>query len=65
MVQQNVPDLLTVPEAQNLLRTSRSTVYRMMAEKRLAYVAIGDMRRIPLDAVLEFIKANTISSVAS
>ena len=59
------PRLLTAAEARKLLRISRSSIYRLMADSRLGYVAIGDSRRIPLEEILKFIKTNTVKSVAS
>ena len=62
MPHDSVPKLLKVPEAVEILRTSRSTVYRLMSEGRLEFVEIGDSRRIPLDEILKFIKTNTVAT---
>ncbi|OII60287.1 helix-turn-helix domain-containing protein [Streptomyces sp. CC77] len=53
------PELLTVPEVMARLRLGRSTVYDLIRSRRLVSVTIGRSRRIPVEAVRDFI-ARTI-----
>lgn len=48
--------LLTVQEAADRLRLSRTSVYREMGAGRLAFVKIGKSRRILESALTEFIE---------
>ncbi|MCX4779020.1 helix-turn-helix domain-containing protein [Streptomyces sp. NBC_01264] len=49
------PELLTVPEVMQRLKVGRSTVYDLIRSRRLISITIGRARRIPVDAVREFI----------
>ncbi|MFE7664441.1 helix-turn-helix domain-containing protein [Streptomyces celluloflavus] len=48
-------DLLTVPEVMASLKLGRSTVYNLIRSRRLVSITIGRARRIPADAVRDFI----------
>ncbi|MFF2923561.1 helix-turn-helix domain-containing protein [Streptomyces celluloflavus] len=48
-------DLLTVPEVMASLKLGRSTVYDLIRSRRLVSITIGRARRIPADAVRDFI----------
>jgi excisionase family DNA binding protein len=48
-------ELLTVPEVMARLKLGRSTVYDLIRSRRLASITIGRSRRIPADAVRDFI----------
>ncbi|MFC8173832.1 helix-turn-helix domain-containing protein [Streptomyces sp. NPDC057325] len=48
-------ELLTVPEVMARLKLGRSTVYDLIRSRRLVSITIGRSRRIPADAVREFI----------
>jgi excisionase family DNA binding protein len=48
-------ELLTVPQVAALLGISRVTVYGLINEGRLESVLLGRLRRIPRDALDEFI----------
>ncbi|MFD5143877.1 helix-turn-helix domain-containing protein [Streptomyces sp. NPDC058401] len=48
-------ELLTVPEVMERLKLGRSTVYDLIRSRRLISFTIGRARRIPADAVREFI----------
>lgn len=50
------PNYMTVAEVASLLRVSRMTVYRWIAERRIEAVPVGDrVYRIPEDAVRPFL----------
>ncbi|MCX4396861.1 MULTISPECIES: helix-turn-helix domain-containing protein [unclassified Streptomyces] len=48
-------ELLTVPEVMARLKLGRSTVYDLIRSRRLTSITIGRSRRIPADAVRNFI----------
>ncbi|MEU8527883.1 helix-turn-helix domain-containing protein [Streptomyces sp. NPDC048629] len=48
-------ELLTVPEVMVRLKVGRSTVYDLIRSRRLTSITIGRPRRIPADAVRDFI----------
>lgn len=50
--------LLTVLEAANFLRLSRSMIYNLMESGKLRYVKIGSARRIPKDCCCELIESH-------
>jgi excisionase family DNA binding protein len=47
--------LLTVNEAAHKLSIGRTTCYALMKRGELRYIIVGSTRRIPIDAVSEFI----------
>jgi excisionase family DNA binding protein len=47
--------LLTPAEAAEVLSIGRTKVYELMADGDLVSVRIGNSRRVPLDAVNEFV----------
>ncbi|MFF7893741.1 MULTISPECIES: helix-turn-helix domain-containing protein [unclassified Streptomyces] len=49
------PELLTVPEVMARLRLGRSTVYDLIRSRRLVSITVGRCRRIPADALSDFI----------
>ena len=49
--------LLTVRQAAQVLGLGRSTVYELIAAGELETVSIGRSRRVPLDALREFVTA--------
>ena len=49
------PLLLTPAEAAISLRLARSTIYELMGEGRLPSVRIGRARRIPVQALRDFL----------
>ena len=51
------PLLLTVPEAAKRLSLGRATVYGLIYEGSLESVKIGKSRRVPVDAIDQFIAA--------
>lgn len=48
-------DLLTVPEVMARLKLGRSKVYDLIRSHRLTSIKIDSARRIPADAVRDFI----------
>jgi excisionase family DNA binding protein len=48
-------ELLTVPEVMARLRLGRSTVYDLIRSRRLVSITVGRSRRIPADALRDFI----------
>ncbi|GAA2253460.1 hypothetical protein GCM10010232_47780 [Streptomyces amakusaensis] len=48
-------ELLTVPEVMARLRIGRSTVYDLIRSRRLTSITIGRSRRVPVEAVRNFI----------
>jgi excisionase family DNA binding protein len=51
----STPELLTVPEVMARLRLGRSTVYDLIRSRRLVSITVGRSRRIPADALRDFI----------
>lgn len=56
-------ELLTVPEVMTRLKLGRSTVYDLIRSRRLVSITIGRARRVPADAVRDFIE-NQIEEAA-
>ncbi|MFD4155993.1 helix-turn-helix domain-containing protein [Streptomyces hydrogenans] len=48
-------ELLTVPEVMKRLKLGRSTVYDLIRSRRLVSITVGRSRRVPIDAVRDFI----------
>ncbi|MFD1658122.1 helix-turn-helix domain-containing protein [Streptomyces caeni] len=48
------PEALTVPEVMSALRLSRSKVYDLIRSKQLHSFTSGRCRRIPVDAVRQY-----------
>ncbi|MFI0740821.1 helix-turn-helix domain-containing protein [Streptomyces sp. NPDC021100] len=48
-------ELLTVPEVMARLKLGRSAVYDLIRSRRLVSIRIGRSRRIPADALRDFI----------
>jgi excisionase family DNA binding protein len=49
----------TINEAAELLGVTRKTIYQWMDSGRLAFVVVGERRRITQDAMQAFIQAST------
>jgi excisionase family DNA binding protein len=54
--------MLRVGDAAKLLAASRSFIYKLMDSGQLAYAKFGKARRIPRQALLEYIKKHTVGS---
>jgi excisionase family DNA binding protein len=50
-----VPELLTVPEVMARLKVGRTKVYDLIRTHRLVSIKVDGCRRIPSDAVSDFI----------
>ncbi|WP_053959737.1 helix-turn-helix domain-containing protein [Sulfobacillus thermosulfidooxidans] len=50
------PEFLTVQEVCQILRTSRNTVYNLIALEQLQSLRLGTTHRIPKDSLLQFIE---------
>lgn len=51
-----LPQVLTVPEVMAALRLSRFKVYDLIRTKQLRSITIGRARRVPADALTQFIR---------
>jgi excisionase family DNA binding protein len=52
-------ELLTPKQVAEKLNISLSMVYKLIRDKRIKYVKIGRSKRIPAEALDEFIQKNT------
>ena len=50
------PLLLTVPDAARVLAIGRTTLYELIAERRIEIVHIGRCTRVPVDALRTFVE---------
>ncbi|MFB7577204.1 MULTISPECIES: helix-turn-helix domain-containing protein [unclassified Streptomyces] len=50
------PELLTVPEVMARLKVGRTKVYDLIRTHRISSIKIDGARRVPADAVREFIQ---------
>lgn len=50
-----IPELLTVPDVMAQLKLGRSKVYDLIRSHRLISIKIDGARRIPADAVRDFV----------
>jgi excisionase family DNA binding protein len=48
-----------IPEAAQLIGVSRTTVYQLIAQKRLPVIRIGKSMRVPADALREWVRQQT------
>jgi excisionase family DNA binding protein len=62
----NQPPLaVTVEQAATMLSLSRAKVYLLMDEGRLDYIKIDTARRVPVDAIYEFVEQHRKRATAS
>lgn len=47
--------VLTVEEAAHKLSVGRTTVYELMRRGELRYIFVGRVRRVPIEAISEFV----------
>ena len=59
-MQNNRDPLLTVDQAGELLGTGPRFARRLIAERRIRFVRVGRLVRIPESAVIDFVAANTV-----
>lgn len=55
----DLPVVLTVPEAADALRIGRNTAYNLVRCKKLRSVKAGRQLRIPKSALLEYLETKT------
>lgn len=56
--------LLTVEQAARRLGVGRSTMYGLIAQGEVESIQIGHLRRIPVDALTEFVHRRRVSGPA-
>ncbi|MGW5254154.1 helix-turn-helix domain-containing protein [Streptomyces sp. NPDC004012] len=56
------PELLTVPDVMARLKVGRSKVYDLIRSHRLASIKIDGARRIPAEAVRDFIQSQLVEA---
>lgn len=57
----DMPDILTISELQEVLRVGRSTAYRLISSSEIQSIRIGKSIRIPKKYVKEFLEQQNIS----
>jgi excisionase family DNA binding protein len=55
------PDLLKIPEAAEILKMGRSTVYKLISTKELPSIRIGRMIRISREDIDKFLSDHHVS----
>ena len=55
--------LLTIDEAAELLGTTDRFPRRLISERRIRFVRVGRYVRIPMDAIEEYVAAQTVPAV--
>lgn len=59
---QSIPQLLTIPEAAKCLNVGRSKVYDLIRAGSLPAVLVGDVKRVSIDTLRDWIKRNEQAS---
>ena len=59
------PLLLRVPEAAALLRISRATFYKLLADGEVPSLRVGGRTRVPLDGLRAWIAARAETALAT
>ena len=54
----NYPDVVTIEQLQEMLCIGRNTAYRLINEKYIRSIRIGNVHKIPKIYVIEYILAN-------
>ena len=57
---EHIPDILTISDLQQFLQISRSTAYRLIREKKIGHVRIGNSIRIPRKYVAEYLQQGLV-----
>lgn len=57
---EDLPEFLTVKQVSERLQLSKSFLYELLASGRIRSVKVGAARRIPADAVREFVASLTL-----
>jgi excisionase family DNA binding protein len=58
------PLLVTIPQAASLLSISRATLYELLAAGTIESIHIGRSRRIPVEALHDFVEARRVENSA-
>ena len=58
---ENIPDVLTVSELQQVLRIGRSTAYRLIKANEIQSLRIGRSIRVPKSSVIDYVKTTCLS----
>lgn len=53
---EHIPDILTISDLQQFLQISRSTAYRLIREKKIGHIRIGNSIRVPRKYVAEYLQ---------
>ncbi|WP_435321618.1 helix-turn-helix domain-containing protein [Muriventricola aceti] len=57
---EHIPDILTISDLQQFLQISRSTAYRLIREKKIGHIRIGNSIRIPRKYVAEYLQQGLV-----
>lgn len=52
----SIPDIITVPELQNILHIGRQAAYRLVRNNEIKHIKIGKTIRIPKRCLLDYIE---------
>lgn len=55
--------LLTVPEAAEALRTSTKFARRLVTERKIRFVRVGRLVRIPESALVEYVSSGAVDPI--
>lgn len=58
---ERIPDVLTIPELQKMLRIGRSTAYRLIKSNDIRSIRIGRSIRIPKQFVMEYMQTRCVA----
>ena len=57
---EHIPDILTISDLQQFLQISRSTAYRLIRERKIGHIRIGNSIRIPRKYVAEYLQQGLV-----
>jgi len=52
----NIPDILTINNLQEILKIGRSTAYKLIGNNKIRYFRVGNAIRIPKAALMEYVE---------
>jgi excisionase family DNA binding protein len=53
----NYPDVVSVSQLQTMLGIGRNTAYKLLSEKKISSIRIGNIHKIPKANVIKYLKA--------